>query len=448
MNLRILLISFGFSLCALGQSAETPTLNVDSTYTLAQCIAIALENNLDIRIQKEHQQIADNNASYAHAGGLPTVTIGAGVDGRNVSDYSTSTAGVYSETPARNTYLGNAGLNVSWTIFEGLKVFSTLDRLQELKQMGDLSLRMRVEDVIANVARSYFTIVRENIRKDNLKATLELSDERLKIVRQQFHLGEASRLDLLQAEVDYNNDNYAFVKQQEAIHTYRLNLNTLLALREIDFDLQIAHDSITLAELGTQADMLDKVMVMNAEILAAASDVKVKEQDLKIINARFFPTLKFKGGYGYDGTWYDVPPTDNSQRLTLNYGLTLSMNLFDRGNAIRSKRNAQHALNAMHLEREKMLQKIESEVLNLWMAYENNKQLIALEKVNQESARSLYQSSLDRYRLGELSGIELRTAQNNLLKAEERFSQAQYDAKMIEMSLLLLSGEIVNLSRG
>ncbi len=192
--------------------------------------------------------------------------------------------------------------------------------------------------------------------------------------------------------------------------------------------------------------MLDKVMTLNSESLTASSEVMVKAQDIKIINSRFFPSLKLNGGYGYDGTWYDIPPTHNNQRLTLNYGLTLSMNLFDGGSTYRAKRTAKRELTITQLEHERLQQRLESEVLNLWMAYENNQVLIDLERVSLASARSLYQSSLDRYRLEELSGIELRSAQNSLLQAEESLSQALYEAKMNEIALLLLSGEIVQSS--
>ncbi len=221
--------------------AQVPT---DSVYSLDNCIALALEHNFDLRIQHERQLIADENATYGNAGGLPSVTLGAGGNGRNVSDYTTDAAGAYTTDLGQNVLGADAGINVSWTLFEGLKVLSTLDKLKELKTMGDLALRMKIEDVVADVSRVYYTIVRQQIRLRNLEATRRLSDERLQIVRQQFDLGDASRLDLLQAEVDYNNDNYACVKQQETLNAHCLTLNELMALDDLGAKITLAHDTI------------------------------------------------------------------------------------------------------------------------------------------------------------------------------------------------------------
>jgi len=51
--------------------------------------------------------------------------------------------------------------------------------------------------------------------------------------------------------------------------------------------------------------------------------------------------------------------------------------------------------------------------------------------------------AMERYRLGELSGIQLREAQNALLEAEERRSISEYNTKLCEISLLQLSGRIL-----
>ena len=79
------------------------------------------------------------------------------------------------------------------------------------------------------------------------------------------------------------------------------------------------------------------------------------------------------------------------------------------------------------------------------MAYENNMQLTALERENLTNAVENYEIAIERYKLGDLSGIELREAQNSLLEAEERLVQAQYNTKLCEISLLQISGSAMQL---
>ena len=85
--------------------------------------------------------------------------------------------------------------------------------------------------------------------------------------------------------------------------------------------------------------------------------------------------------------------------------------------------------------------KLKADLANIWMAYENNMELTNLEKENLQVAQINYEIAMDRYKLGNLSGIELREAQNSLLGAEERLLQAQYNTKLCEISLMQISGQ-------
>ena len=92
---------------------------------------------------------------------------------------------------------------------------------------------------------------------------------------------------------------------------------------------------------------------------------------------------------------------------------------------------------------EELTLSLKSDFSNLWMAYINNMELTTLEKENLTHAIENYEIAIERYKLGDLSGIELREAQNSLLEAEERLVQAQYLTKLCEISLLEISGGIM-----
>ena len=53
--------------------------------TLRQCLEKGLENNYSLRIVRNEQQMADNNANRANAGQLPTVSASAGYSGSHSS---------------------------------------------------------------------------------------------------------------------------------------------------------------------------------------------------------------------------------------------------------------------------------------------------------------------------------------------------------------------------
>ena len=131
------------------------------------------------------------------------------------------------------------------------------------------------------------------------------------------------------------------------------------------------------------------------------------------------------------------------QRLGWNYGITVGINIFDGFNRRREQRNAQIQIQNSELRMQNLELSLKADFSNLWMAYQNNLEIWTLEKENLIVAYENHSIAMERYRLGELSGIQLREAQNALLEAEERRSISEYNTKLCEISLLQLSGRIL-----
>ena len=72
--------------------------------------------------------------------------------------------------------------------------------------------------------------------------------------------------------------------------------------------------------------------------------------------------------------------------------------------------------------------------------------LLKLEEQNLKTAEENLDIALERYKLGNLSGLELREVQKSLLDAEERLISGEYQTKLAEISLLQISGRIMEVS--
>ena len=164
--------------------------------------------------------------------------------------------------------------------------------------------------------------------------------------------------------------------------------------------------------------------------------------DLKLLQSQNYPYLKLKAGYGFDQYDYNRGSYDRQRSWGPNAGLTLGMSLFDGFNRRREQKNARITLENRRLAIEKQKLALESEFANQWMAYQNNIELTNLEQESLENAKINYEIAIDRYKLGDLSGVELREAQNSLLEAEQRLVTAQYRTKVYEIALLQISGKI------
>ncbi len=417
--------------------------NGQEVYSLKKCIETGLEKNYSIRIIKNEQQKSKNNATPGNAGYLPTLDLNGGYSGNINNTRSTLTDGTVEKSNGISTETANAGLNLNWTVFDGFGIQATYSKLKELQQMGELNTRMTIEDFVANLTSEYYNLIRQKIRMRNLRSSVDLSKERLRIVEERYSIGSMSRLDLQQAQVDFNADSSKLLTQFEAVNSSRIRLNELMALDEVGNELFIKDSVIYPNPLLDETVLWKQTMEANTSLLAAQKNRTLSELDYKKAKSRNYPYVKLNAGYGYTANWYEVGTTDLQQRLGINYGLTIGFNIFDGMNKRREQRNAKLDIQNQELRMQELELSLRADMSNLWMAYKNNLELWKLEKENQVVAQENYSIAIDRYKLGDLSGIELREAQNSLLEAEERQSIAEYATKLCEISLLQLSGQIL-----
>ncbi|MDD4404712.1 MAG: TolC family protein [Parabacteroides sp.] len=417
--------------------------NGQEVYSLKKCIETGLEKNYSIRIIKNEQQKSKNNATPGNAGYLPTLDLNGGYSGNINNTRSTLTDGTVEKSNGISTETANAGLNLNWTVFDGFGIQATYSKLKELQQMGELNTRMTIEDFVANLTSEYYNLIRQKIRMRNLRSSVDLSKERLRIVEERYSIGSMSRLDLQQAQVDFNADSSKLLTQFEAVNSSRIRLNELMALDEVGNELFIKDSVIYPNPLLDETVLWKQTMEANTSLLAAQKNRTLSELDYKKAKSRNYPYVKLNAGYGYTANWYEVGTTDLQQRLGINYGLTIGFNIFDGMNKRREQRNARLDIQNQALRMQELELSLRADMSNLWMAYKNNLELWKLEKENQVVAQENYSIAIDRYKLGDLSGIELREAQNSLLEAEERQSIAEYATKLCEISLLQLSGQIL-----
>ena len=411
-------------------------------YTLKSCLEYGLQNNYSLQIVRNEEQVSRNNATPGNAGYLPTLDFTAGYKG-TVDNTNTKVRGTGESVKENGVFdqTLNVGLNLNWTIFDGFNITANYQKLKELQLQGETNTRIAIEDLIANLAAEYYNYVQQKIRLQNFRYAVSLSKERLRIVEERYHIGNFSRLDYQQAKVDFNADSAKYMKQQELLHTSRIQLNELMANEDVDQPLVI-EDSIIKVNAGLRFEELwNATLLTNASLLKAEQKTTLAMLDYKKVNSRNYPYLKMNTGYGYTFNKYDIAANSQRGNLGANFGVTVGFNIFD-GNRRREKNNARIAIKNARLQREQLEQGLKADLSNLWQAYQNNLQMLKLERQNLVAAKENHEIAMERYMLGNLSGIEMREAQKSLLDAEERILSAEYDTKLCEISLLQISGKI------
>ena len=413
-------------------------------YTLKSCLEQGLLNNYSLRIARNEEQISENNATLGNAGYLPSLDLSAGYKSTlNTTETKIRATGKTAKDNNVFDQTIDAGINLNWTLFDGFNITANYQKLKELKRQGETNTRIAIEDLVANIAAEYYNYVQQKIRLKNFRYAVSLSKERLRIVEERYHIGNFSRLDYQQAKVDFNADSAQYMKQQELLHTSRIQLNELMANKDVD-ELFIIKDSlISINKIMNFDELWNATLEINASLLKAEQNNTLARLDYKKVCSRDYPYLKMNGGYGYTLNKYDISANSRRSNLGLNVGVTVGFNLFD-GNRRRERRNASIAIQNARLEREQVEQSLRADLSNLWQAYQNNLQMLNLERQNLIAAKENHEIAMERYMLGNLSGIEMREAQKSLLDAEERILSAEYDTKLCEISLLQISGKVTS----
>ncbi len=285
-----------------------------------------------------------------------------------------------------------------------------------------------------------------------MEYAVSLSKERARIDEERYLLGASSKLELLQSIVYLNEDSSRLARQNEQILESEVRLKKLMAFDDLAKQIELEDTSIVF-NADLQYDALhSSTMELNTSLLIARKNQLISELDYKIIASRSYPYLNLTSGYNYayrgygSGTIsdYGALTINNQQSRTFNYGIVLGMDIFDGNNRRREKSNALIEVENRSHRLQEVEQDIKAELLTVYYAYENNLRLVKMEEQNLEVARENLEIALERYRLGALSGLELREVQKSLLDAEERLISVKFQTKLAEISLLQISGKIMD----
>lgn len=410
---------------------------------LHDCLRAGIENNFDLNITRNEELISRNNVTLGNAGFLPNLSVNSGYNlrGSNSNQYPDEEGDIV-ESRNSNTQTLDAGIDLNWSIFEGFRVQTNYQRLKELQSVGELYTKLEMENLLANITAEYYNYVQQQLRLGNLQYAVSLSKERLRIVEARYQVGSLSRLDLQQARVDFNADSSMLIQQYEILNRSRIQLNEMMG-EDVDRQFVAADTTIQINRSLSKDELLDKTMDQNTLLLLSESNLTLSELEMKNLKSRNYPYLRLNTGYGFTHYNYNSGNLDRQRTWGPNVGITLGYTLFDGFNRKREQKNQEISIMNRELEIERDKLAVESDFANMWMAYQNNIELASLEIESLENAVINYEIAMERYRIGDLSGLELREAQNSLLEAEQRLLTAQYNTKLYEISLMQISGNII-----
>ena len=436
MNFKfiILFISLAFSIHAKAQKV----------LSTQEAVTLTLENNYGIKIASNTVEIAENNSSVLNSGYLPTFTANSGATYNLDNTEAIFSNGNITNLNSAESSRYNASVNLNYTLFDGLGRYYNYKRLKEEKQLTELDARETIENTMLQLFSLYYNVAQLSQNTDAISQTLNISKDRLKRAEYQFDYGQSTKLGVLNAQVDINNDSINYINLKQQLKNSKRDLNVILG-NSVDINFEV--DTLINFVLNlNKTDLLNKVKDNNVTLLQIRKNLVINEYNVKTWKSDFLPTLGLTGSYGWNKNNNNAASfLETSTNTGLSGGLNLSWNLFDGGGTITRVKNAKINLENQQLQKEQIIIDIERNFENAWDDFQNKLVIFNVQVENIITSKNNFERTQEKFKLGQATSIEFRQAQLNLLNSELSRNQAKYDAKLAELLVLQISGELLNL---
>ncbi len=407
---------------------------------IEDAVSLGLKNNFSILISANENEIAQNNNTLGNAGFLPQLDASGAVNKSYLSNKTEDQAGVISSNNKAYSNTVNLGLSLNWTLFDGFGMFIQKEKLEALSKLGETSMRASIENVLSEIVVSYYAIVQNKNRLKVLQDAINFSLRRKELTMKKFQIGLSSELAYLQSVTDLNADSAAFLRQQAVLKNAKADLNLLMITDPRD-DYEV-HDSIIFKQVLDYDDLVKKLSLNNSQIEISKKSVEISKMNYRLTHSPRYPQVNFFTDYNFVRNKYDYGQTNMTKNYGPVVGLNLSYSIFDGFNRQRNSANAFIQSENSKYQLNQTTKEMETMIYQLYNEYMNNLKLINFEKEDLKITQRNTYVAFEKYRLGELSDIDLRQIQLNQLQSENSLLLAQFQAKQLETELLRLSGQL------
>lgn len=415
------------------------TQNAD-TLKLSEAIRIGLENNFSLRIARNDEQVARNNSTLGNAGFLPKVDLSTSASGYSYNVRQELANGSINEYERYPSSTVSGGIQLTWTLFDGFAMFANRNRLASLEELNSITYQLKVEDVVSAIIVNYYTLSAEKQLLNIYKEIMKLSADRLKIAREKAVIGTSYQLAVMQAEVDYRTDSAQVLRQENRLKDISVSINKLLGRDPtIRFEVEKNIPGVKLYDLSTVSEAL---RTTNKELLISKLNVRLKEIALQESQAGRYPRVTLSSAYAFSQTSTPEGSAVLNRNIGPSYGLTMGIPIFNGFNTNRNISNAKIYLENQQLNYQAQEMNLIAEAVKLTNSLTLANNLVEIERKSALLAKQNSDISIEKYRVGLISDLELRDAQIRYLNAEFRYQSALIQAKSAEIAIQVLMGNL------
>jgi outer membrane protein TolC len=431
-----ILVMVLFLVVLQNQAQENTILNLNSV------IDKALQNNHGIVIAQKQTEMAKNNVSAANAGMVPRVDIvsGGGLASRNSNlEFAGGLPPLKNVQAISNDI--NAGLRLSYTLFDGFAMFRNYDKLKLNASNAELQNDILIQSTIMQVIQLYYQTLLLQEQVKIFKESVQLSRDRFNRAKIQNEYGVINSLNLINAQIDYYTDSTNLISNSENLDLFKRQLNYYLAediFKTFDLDNIIEIQILSDFESG-----LNEAKQNNTNKLLSLIQMDMALIDKKLVQSKYLPTLSMSTQYGYSRAETNAGILLKNDALGFTGNVSLTWNLFDgflRKNALD---NANLQLQIAEEKQKEAETKIVMEYTNVFNQYQTQLKLIDLQELTLKAATQSLDRSKELFNNAQITYLEFRQAQINKAQIQQKLLNAQIQLKLSEFELLRLRNKLL-----
>lgn len=395
-------------------------------WSLEDCIAYAIENNITIKDASLDKDIADIDYSAAKSSRLPNLY---GSASQNFSNGNTIDP-ITSDYVTDQIHSTNVGINSSVTLFQGYQISNQIEQNKILLDQSILQTEVEKNNIVLNILEIYLQTLYSKesiaIAENNVSA----SEKEVERAKARLDAGTIALSDYTEAQSQMATNKYNVIAAKNDYQQYIIQLKQLLELTPFEtLEIESIDENMDLVNLElNKVDVYNKALGFLPEIQASNLNIAANEKELDIAKGDYLPTLSLSGSIGSGYT--SVNDSSFSDQFDVNFnqqlGLSLSIPIFNRNQTKAAVKTASLNIQKAKIQKlsteKEVYKKVETAYQNALSAQE---QVVAAE-ASKLAAEQSYDLAQKKYELGALSTTDLVISQNTNTNAQQNYLQAKY----------------------
>lgn len=416
------------------------TSKAQKLLTVEEATDKALKSNFNIQVARNEMQVLKINNTLGRAGMLPDISAKASGSYEINSGKQELASGDEVTFNGSTSSVVNAGIELSWTLFDGGRMFIAKSQLNQLQAAGELKYKLQVQQLTFNVISAYYQVVMLKQQLKALETISEYNNERVKITQKAFETGTQPKTNWLQARIDLNVTQQTLINQRISIEQAKKELNSIMgSTADEQFDV---NDSIEIKYIPNKDELFKRIDSANMSIQFYKRQIDIARLDLKSNKRLYSPQLQFNAGYYTGKNINSDGAVLKNQSSGPQVGGSLVIPIFRAGETKRKIElseleiaSAENNLGQAQLE-------ANTDLIVALMQFENQQQLYTLEVENNILAKENLDICIERLRLGQTNSLEVHLAEQTYMQSATRLIQFRYALKISEIRLKQLVAEL------